>query len=230
MPGPRYSLEEIGLLLDEFNQGTPLSGIECKLNRPSGGIASKILSLSEEDPDTWSPEIAKEYKRLWEAQYRDQNRDKKRKQGRVWYGRWYSDNKYEERKRKRQWHKKWYSEHSYEVKKRRRERYLEGKIEELFPYVQNISDVGYNIGLVELTSNKLRITIEEPKSDIDRDYLMADFNETIQKQDFPYSIPLNFSFQENNLIISPNPSYERGRISATAFLQAYKRVLEQKVK
>ncbi|MCH8003100.1 MAG: hypothetical protein IH934_00575 [Nanoarchaeota archaeon] len=100
-------------------------------------------------------------------------------------------------------------------------------VEDLLPYAQNIPDVGYDIKQIELIDDKLRIAFQEP--DVLLEDAVLDFEETINKQKFPYPMQLDFSYEGNFLVISPSLEiYSIVRVNSISFLKAYKTVLEQR--
>ena len=56
-----YTKRELEQLLSEFNQGTPLSGLEDKLGRTAYGIALKLQRLAREHPRIWNQKKVADY-------------------------------------------------------------------------------------------------------------------------------------------------------------------------
>jgi len=235
MPGARYSSQEIEIMLDGFNQGIPLSGIEAKLKemegvnpvRDSYGIFQKMKALNKVDPDTWDTERLRDYARQYREEYRDDINGMNI--------RWYhegggKENKRQQRKKPKvkKYYRRYRRQHRDEIRTYHRQWYSESKkVEEFFPYVQNVPNLGYGIGSIALYRNRLRINIQEPKEDVDMEYAVQDFKNAIQEMDLLYPIIIEVTSQGRSVLFSPTSDVEEERQRAVIFLKAYKRVLQQ---
>lgn len=74
----RYKPIELERMLSAFQSGMPLEKIKIK-RRTLYGLALKILSLSEQQPDIWTPAKVKEYTKRERRKHRGNIRGQKRR-------------------------------------------------------------------------------------------------------------------------------------------------------
>lgn len=84
-PAYVYTPEKLEQMLVLFNARRPLPQLEAVVNTSSNGIVQKLTVLSMDDPDTWNPDIVKDYVHDFNVENLEKNREQIRERGRIYY-------------------------------------------------------------------------------------------------------------------------------------------------
>lgn len=101
-----------------------------------------------------------------------------------------------------------------------RERQRRHRLEEEFPDIDAIVNVGYDIWNVQLTDDQLRIRINEPQKVLHMEDVLSDYRQVVQS--LPYGINLTFDYEPNTVILSPEP--EEGKRDGKRSMRFLQRV------
>lgn len=234
----KYTLKELGILLNEFIQKMPISELEAKLNRTEYGIVQKIRKLSIEYPDIWDIDTAKwyvneygkMYQKRWYALHSEKIKERVKRYGhshkdeisekkKLWYLR--------NRHKMSQYKGKWYLKNSDRIKERQKQLYNQHKMNEIFQAIGDSGNVGYAFGKIRLYYGLLRIPLSE--KNLESKTVTEDFRAAINMalSQLPYIIDINIRYKDGSIILSGDKGGKRNIKRSKEFLEAYKTILER---
>lgn len=198
-----YTQKELEILLREFNANTPLPELEVILNEQSeSGHKREMNGIGQK-----IGKLSRQYPNTW-------NPKKAAEYARQRYNLVY-----------RQWH----DQHRVELREPWNRNRYKRKVRQLLENAQNIPDIGYKIGSVKLNYQQLRITIQEPRSDLCSIDVIQDFKQVIHQQNFIYPTGTDFTFYDTTLSLSLKPNIGRNEPYVLKFFEVYARVLAMQI-